>query len=210
MTILALLLTALLFGGMTLYAFGFAAFVLRALPEETARPLIRRAFPHFYLFVLGTSGLAALCAAFADLLGFSNAFIAFIGDANVALFVGLLGRHFAGARRDALNADQAGVGPSAGAVLASPALAEVERRGKIGIGGAVQCRHVPRAVIIAAAVREQHGGRCRAKGCAYRLVPLELVGVRGKRDREEVAVACAHAQRPVFSGEGRPGRGNRP
>lgn len=68
MTILALLLTALLFGGMTLYAFGFAAFVLRALPEETARPLIRRAFPHFYLFVLGTSGLAALCAAFADLL----------------------------------------------------------------------------------------------------------------------------------------------
>ncbi|WP_428514192.1 DUF4149 domain-containing protein [Roseovarius sp.] len=68
MTILALLLTALLFGGMTLYSFGFAAFVLRALPEETARPLIRRAFPHFYLFVLGTSGLAALCAAFNDLL----------------------------------------------------------------------------------------------------------------------------------------------
>jgi hypothetical protein len=68
MTIIALLLTALLFGGMALYSFGFAAFVLRALPEETARPLIRRAFPHFYLFVLGSSALAAICAAFADLL----------------------------------------------------------------------------------------------------------------------------------------------
>ena len=68
MNILALLLTALLFGGMTLYAFGFAAFALRALPEETARPLIRRAFPHFYLFVLGTAALAAVCAAFSDLL----------------------------------------------------------------------------------------------------------------------------------------------
>ncbi|MGK7753343.1 MULTISPECIES: DUF4149 domain-containing protein [unclassified Roseovarius] len=68
MNILALLLTALLFGGMTLYSFGFAAFVLRALPEETARPLIRRAFPHFYLFVLGTASLAAVCAAFTDLL----------------------------------------------------------------------------------------------------------------------------------------------
>jgi H+/gluconate symporter-like permease len=31
--------------------------------------------------------------AFADLLGFSNAFIAFLGDANVALFVGLLGAY---------------------------------------------------------------------------------------------------------------------
>jgi GntP family gluconate:H+ symporter len=31
--------------------------------------------------------------AFADLLGFSNTFIAFIGDANIALFVGLLGAY---------------------------------------------------------------------------------------------------------------------
>ncbi len=31
--------------------------------------------------------------AFAELLGFSNAFIAFLGDANVALFVGLLGAY---------------------------------------------------------------------------------------------------------------------
>lgn len=55
----ALLVTALLFGGMTLYSFGFAAFVFTALPAETAAPLIRRAFPHFYLFVL----ICALSAA---------------------------------------------------------------------------------------------------------------------------------------------------
>ena len=42
----SLLTTALLFGGMVLYAFGFAAFVFRALPAETAGPLIRRAFPN--------------------------------------------------------------------------------------------------------------------------------------------------------------------
>lgn len=56
----ALLVTALLFGGMVLYAFGFAAFVFSALPAELAGPTIRRAFPHFYLFVMAVSGLAAL------------------------------------------------------------------------------------------------------------------------------------------------------
>ena len=62
---IALLTTALLFGGMILYSFGFAAFVFNALPAETAGPLIRRAFPHFYLFVLGTSVTAAALAAIA-------------------------------------------------------------------------------------------------------------------------------------------------
>ncbi|MFM8599422.1 MAG: DUF4149 domain-containing protein [Mycobacterium sp.] len=56
----ALLVTALLFGGMTLYSFGFAAFVFSALPMETAGPTIRRAFPHFYLFVIATAAVAAL------------------------------------------------------------------------------------------------------------------------------------------------------
>lgn len=55
-------MTALLFGGMVLYAFGFAAFLFTALPAETAGPTIRRAFPHFYLFVFATAGMgAALC-----------------------------------------------------------------------------------------------------------------------------------------------------
>lgn len=62
---ISLLVTALLFGGMVLYSFGFAAFVFNALPPETAGPLIRRAFPHFYLFVLASSaGAAAIAFAF--------------------------------------------------------------------------------------------------------------------------------------------------
>lgn len=63
---IALLTTALMFGGTALYAFGFAAFVFTALPAETAGPLIRRAFPHFYLFVLATSALAAGLIFFTD------------------------------------------------------------------------------------------------------------------------------------------------
>ena len=59
MTTFALLTTALLFGGMILYSFGFAAFLFTALPAETAGPTIRRAFPHFYLFVLASSAVAA-------------------------------------------------------------------------------------------------------------------------------------------------------
>jgi hypothetical protein len=55
----ALLVTALLFGGMLLFSFGFAAFVFSALPADQAGPTIRRAFPHFYIFVLVTSVIAA-------------------------------------------------------------------------------------------------------------------------------------------------------
>ncbi|GGK36537.1 DUF4149 domain-containing protein [Salinarimonas ramus] len=57
---LALLVLALLFGGMVLYSFGFAAFLFTTLPPETAGPTIRKAFPHFYLFVIATAVLAAL------------------------------------------------------------------------------------------------------------------------------------------------------
>ena len=55
----ALHVTALLFGGMMLYSFGFAAFLFTALPADMAGATIRRAFPHFYLFVIGCAGLAA-------------------------------------------------------------------------------------------------------------------------------------------------------
>ena len=55
---LAVLSTALLFGGMTLYSFGFAAFLFTALPAEVAGATLRRAFPLFYLFVLVTAALA--------------------------------------------------------------------------------------------------------------------------------------------------------
>jgi len=59
MLIAALLATALLFGGTVLYSFGFAAFLFSALPAEVAGRTLRRAFPHFYLFVIATAALAA-------------------------------------------------------------------------------------------------------------------------------------------------------
>lgn len=69
MLTLALLATALLFGGMVLYSFGFAAFLLNALPPEVARPAIRAAFPHFYLFVIGVAAVAAVFLWPADPFG---------------------------------------------------------------------------------------------------------------------------------------------
>jgi hypothetical protein len=59
MMTLALLTTALLFGGMVLYSFGFAAVLFAALPPDTAGATIRRAFPHFYLFVLACAAVGA-------------------------------------------------------------------------------------------------------------------------------------------------------
>jgi hypothetical protein len=63
----ALLATAILFGGMTLYSFGFAAFLFTALPIDIARLTIRKAFPHFYLFVICTAALAAVLIGSRDL-----------------------------------------------------------------------------------------------------------------------------------------------
>jgi hypothetical protein len=60
MTLVALLLSALLFGGMTLYSFGFAPLLFAQLPADQAGRLLRGAFPWYYLFVLATALLAAL------------------------------------------------------------------------------------------------------------------------------------------------------
>jgi hypothetical protein len=57
---LAVLTTALLFGGMTLYSFGFAALLFSVLPTQTAGATLRRAFPLFYVFVMVTAVVAAL------------------------------------------------------------------------------------------------------------------------------------------------------
>ena len=62
----ALLVTSLLFGGMTLYSFAFAAFLFTALPADTASALIRKAFPHFYIFVIITAAIAALASFSSD------------------------------------------------------------------------------------------------------------------------------------------------
>jgi Domain of unknown function (DUF4149) len=81
MKIAALLSTALLFGGMTLYSFGFAPMVFSALKADVAGSLLRKAFPHYYLFVLITALAAA--AALVGLDGLSAALMA--GTAAVAL-----------------------------------------------------------------------------------------------------------------------------
>ncbi len=72
----AILVTALLFGGMVLYAFGFAAFIFTALPPGMAGPVIRKAFPHFYLFVLIAAVVASL--------------LAFTGDPGSSLILGAI------------------------------------------------------------------------------------------------------------------------
>ncbi len=60
MTVIALLLSSLLFGGMIIYSFGFAPLVFSALPMDVAGKLLRHTFPNYYLFVIMTAGAAAL------------------------------------------------------------------------------------------------------------------------------------------------------
>jgi hypothetical protein len=62
----ALIVAAILFGGMVLYSFGFAAFLFTSLPADDAGALLRRAFPHFYLWVIAMAVLAALLQLGAD------------------------------------------------------------------------------------------------------------------------------------------------
>lgn len=81
MLIFALLATALLFGGMVLYSFGFAAFIFHALPADLAGPVIRRAFPFFYLFVLVTAAAAGLAALQRD--GISAIILAVIAATTI-------------------------------------------------------------------------------------------------------------------------------
>lgn len=81
MSEIALLISALLFGGMVLYSFGFAAFVFKALPADIAGPLIRQAFPHFYLFVIATATVAAALSFYRDTT--SSVILAAIAETTV-------------------------------------------------------------------------------------------------------------------------------
>ena len=67
--IATLLVTAFLFGGMLLFSGGFAAFLFTNLPAEQAGVLLRKAFPHFYLWCIGTALAAAVMFAFVNPLG---------------------------------------------------------------------------------------------------------------------------------------------
>lgn len=62
----ALILTALLFGGMTFFSFGFAPVLFKQLPMDQVRPLLRGTFPYYYLAVIGLGAVAATVAALAD------------------------------------------------------------------------------------------------------------------------------------------------
>jgi hypothetical protein len=68
-SVFALLSTALLFGGMVLFSFGFAVFALAALPADAARSLIRRAFPPYYLAVIACAAVAGGLVAMRDPVG---------------------------------------------------------------------------------------------------------------------------------------------
>lgn len=76
MLTLALLTTALLFGGATLFSFGLAPLVFAALPPDLARSTIRRAFPPFYLFVVVAAAAAAALTWPFD--GFAAALLALV------------------------------------------------------------------------------------------------------------------------------------
>jgi len=50
-----MLMTAILFGGMVLYSFGFAAFLFSHLPAQEAGSILRKAFPVFYLWCIAVA-----------------------------------------------------------------------------------------------------------------------------------------------------------
>jgi len=63
---IALLLSALLFGGMSFFSFGFAPVLFKQLPMEQVRPLLRGTFPYYYLSVIALAAVTAMAAVFAD------------------------------------------------------------------------------------------------------------------------------------------------
>ncbi len=63
MALVSLLMVSLLFGGMTLFSFGFAAVLFQVYDAPLARQGIRGAFPYYYLFVIATAGACAAALA---------------------------------------------------------------------------------------------------------------------------------------------------
>lgn len=73
---IALLTAALLFGGMTLFSFGFAAALFKVYGADAARQGIRGTFPYYYLFVVAAAVLAAAISLPVDVV--SSAIFVFI------------------------------------------------------------------------------------------------------------------------------------
>ncbi|MEM6607802.1 MAG: DUF4149 domain-containing protein [Pseudomonadota bacterium] len=68
MTMLALLLTAALFGGMVFFSAGFAPVLFAQLPIAEVRPILRGTFPYYYLAVIALAALSGLAAFFVSVL----------------------------------------------------------------------------------------------------------------------------------------------
>lgn len=66
MTIIALLLTATLFGGMVFFSFGFAPVLFAQLPMEKVRPLLRGTFPYYYAAIILLSSLSTAATGLVD------------------------------------------------------------------------------------------------------------------------------------------------
>jgi hypothetical protein len=64
MDLIALLLAAALFGGMSFFSFGFAPVLFAQLPMDQVRPLLRGTFPYYYLAVIALSAITATAAMF--------------------------------------------------------------------------------------------------------------------------------------------------
>lgn len=66
MTSAALIVTALLFGGMCAFSFGFAALMFHIFDETQGRRALRMAFPQYYTAVIVVAVLATIPAALVD------------------------------------------------------------------------------------------------------------------------------------------------
>ncbi|MEO1562407.1 MAG: DUF4149 domain-containing protein [Pseudomonadota bacterium] len=86
MTIVALLVTATVFGGMVLYSFGFAPFVFTQLEAQAAGLMLRRAFPWYYIFSMVAGAASAFSLIFVDTIG-AQIMLAVVLIAMVAHFV---------------------------------------------------------------------------------------------------------------------------
>ncbi|MEM0976516.1 MAG: DUF4149 domain-containing protein [Pseudomonadota bacterium] len=86
MTVIALFATAIVFGGMILYSFGFAPFVFTQLEAPAAGLMLRRAFPWYYMFSMGAGAASAFALIFVDTFG-AQLMLAVVLIAMVAHFI---------------------------------------------------------------------------------------------------------------------------
>ncbi|GGB59765.1 hypothetical protein GCM10011316_34770 [Roseibium aquae] len=66
---ISLLIVSILFGGMTLYSFGFAPLVFKNLDPATAAAFLRTAFKWYYVFVGGAAAIGAAALGALDTVG---------------------------------------------------------------------------------------------------------------------------------------------